>query len=248
MTTEQAYIEGFVKRASEYGLSEAEAVELLKESSTRYMRELREGTPAGKQIESEMISRMGKNNTDLIKNNPKGINLLSDKAPNVNPELSEALLRGLDARATKEPSIKSLYGDLSREEIARLEAGAHIRDMSKSYVKGTNPNTNAAYAMYGPQERMPGHLQETGRQSTIRHLADRAKRRAGANIPENVIDERIFQANRSNAHNRFMREKVRDAAASKAQQAAYGAAKGMKEVIHPSSGLLNKLKSLLRKK
>ena len=30
MNTEQAYIEGFVKRASEYGYSESEAVEMLK--------------------------------------------------------------------------------------------------------------------------------------------------------------------------------------------------------------------------
>jgi len=30
MTTEQAYIEGFVKRASEYGFSRNEAIELLK--------------------------------------------------------------------------------------------------------------------------------------------------------------------------------------------------------------------------
>jgi hypothetical protein len=33
MTTEQAYIEGFVKRASEYGYSEAEAISFLKEAS-----------------------------------------------------------------------------------------------------------------------------------------------------------------------------------------------------------------------
>jgi hypothetical protein len=31
-TQQQAYIEGFVKRASEYGFSEAEAIELLKQS------------------------------------------------------------------------------------------------------------------------------------------------------------------------------------------------------------------------
>jgi hypothetical protein len=33
MTTEQAYIEGFVKRASEYGFNEDEAVGILKEAS-----------------------------------------------------------------------------------------------------------------------------------------------------------------------------------------------------------------------
>ena len=33
MTTEQAYIEGFVKRASEYGFNENEAVELLKSAA-----------------------------------------------------------------------------------------------------------------------------------------------------------------------------------------------------------------------
>jgi hypothetical protein len=32
MTTQQAYVDGFVKRASEYGYSEAEAIELLKTS------------------------------------------------------------------------------------------------------------------------------------------------------------------------------------------------------------------------
>ena len=33
MTTQQAYIEGFVKRAAEYGYSEAEAVNILKEAN-----------------------------------------------------------------------------------------------------------------------------------------------------------------------------------------------------------------------
>lgn len=33
MTTQQAYIEGFVKRASEYGYSEDQAVDILKEAS-----------------------------------------------------------------------------------------------------------------------------------------------------------------------------------------------------------------------
>ena len=32
MTTDEAYVEGFVKRASEYGFSEAEAVEILKQA------------------------------------------------------------------------------------------------------------------------------------------------------------------------------------------------------------------------
>ena len=35
MTTQQAYINGFVKRASEYGFSEAEAVSLLKKAVSR---------------------------------------------------------------------------------------------------------------------------------------------------------------------------------------------------------------------
>ena len=33
MNTQQAYINGFVKRASEYGLSQREAIELLKQSA-----------------------------------------------------------------------------------------------------------------------------------------------------------------------------------------------------------------------
>ena len=33
MNTQQAYIKGFVKRANEYGFSEQEAVELLKQSA-----------------------------------------------------------------------------------------------------------------------------------------------------------------------------------------------------------------------
>lgn len=33
MTTEQAYIEGFVKRAAEYGFNENEAIEMLKEAA-----------------------------------------------------------------------------------------------------------------------------------------------------------------------------------------------------------------------
>ena len=32
MTTDEAYVEGFVKRASEYGFSAAEAVEILKQA------------------------------------------------------------------------------------------------------------------------------------------------------------------------------------------------------------------------
>lgn len=35
MNTEQAYIEGFVKRASEYGFSEHEAIELLKQAGKK---------------------------------------------------------------------------------------------------------------------------------------------------------------------------------------------------------------------
>ena len=33
MTAQQAYIEGFVKRASEYGFSEAEAIDILKNAA-----------------------------------------------------------------------------------------------------------------------------------------------------------------------------------------------------------------------
>jgi hypothetical protein len=257
-TQQQAYIEGFVKRASEYGFSEAEAIELLKESSTRYMRELREGTPAGKQIEEEMVSRMGKDNTDLIKNNPKGINFLSGKVPNVNPELSEALLDQVDARAAKNPGVhRSLYKDLSRDTIARLEAGSHIRDMSKFYLKGTHPGLS------GPN--FPGMFEEAKidptsgnikskysedpksvRQRKINHLSSKAKERFAAGQANEL--QNIEQANFANYHQRIMREQAREAAEKAMRQKAYGAAKGMKEVIHPPSGLVNKLKSLLRRK
>ena len=42
MTSEQAYIEGFVKRASEYGYSKSEAVDLYKEA-TRWRDEMLKG-------------------------------------------------------------------------------------------------------------------------------------------------------------------------------------------------------------
>ena len=35
MTTDEAYIEGFVKRAAEYGFSEVEAVEILKRAAEK---------------------------------------------------------------------------------------------------------------------------------------------------------------------------------------------------------------------
>jgi hypothetical protein len=40
MTTEQAYINGFVKRASEYGYNEVEAVNLLKQAMPPQLKEL----------------------------------------------------------------------------------------------------------------------------------------------------------------------------------------------------------------
>ena len=232
MNTQQAYINGFVKRASEYGYSEEQALGILKEASTRYMREFREGTPAGKQIEDEMLTRMGKDNVDLIKNNPKGIHFLASQPPNVNPELSEALMKDFETRAAKEPKLYARYGEMPREELARMQAGSHIRDMYKSYLRGTRPWTNASFAMYGKHENMPRYLQGTGRQQQIKRLAERINRDVDA-IPKNIIDDRIARSNISNYHDKVRRAKVLGTA-TKAETAL-------------PKGMLSKLRALLSK-
>ena len=58
-TQEQAYIEGFVKRAAEYGFDENEAVEILKEAARRKMRNGKPFSTAGYNPFEGVVSGVG---------------------------------------------------------------------------------------------------------------------------------------------------------------------------------------------
>jgi hypothetical protein len=239
MNTQRAYISGFVKRASEYGFNEEEAATILKEASTRYMREFRAGTPAGKKVEEAMIARMGVDNTDLLKNNPRGISRQVKTSPKVNPELAGNLLKGIEGSIERDPDIAKFYGGISKENLLRMEAANHIKEMTRLHIRGTLPQYPSNSAMY-PEAQIDPISGNTGpidsQQKKINLLGAKAKKR-----PEHFNSSaNIGRANYKNYQ--------------AAQQAAYRAAQGMKETVHtplPTKGIsetLAKLKGLFRRK
>jgi len=238
MNSEQAHIGGFIKRASEYGFSEEEALYLFKEASTRYMREFRESTPAGKQIESVMVPGIGQNNADLIKNNPKGIFYDSHVAPKVNPELSEGLMSGLKKRIESMPRLADHYTGIPEKELEHMLASDHIKYMTTGGIRGTNPHYPKSIAMY-PQaniDPISGNVANS-RNDAISSLSEKAKRsvESGRSNPLANIERANRKNNLASAERRFTKE---------LEERALNSAK-------PSSGIkgaLGKLKSLLRRK
>jgi hypothetical protein len=65
MTTEQAYVDGFVKRAAEYGFNESEAMNILKQAAAEMPMAGKAKAPAPK------IPNSIKGNANDIANTPK---------------------------------------------------------------------------------------------------------------------------------------------------------------------------------
>ena len=204
MSTEQAYIEGFVKRASEYGFSEAEAGVLYKEA-TRWRDEML----AGNILVHPSISgaspgasfgehHIGENAIIPPKDYTRSLNFLEDD------------IKGL-------PSSSKNNWNISKGTMAHPAALTERKklDSFREGIKDVREALNAP-----PERNFPTPYLE--------HLLERNKAKVTAKeVAERLAKEEMMQA---------------------AQQKAYGAAKGMKETIHPPSGLINKLKSLLRRK
>ena len=201
MTNEQAYIEGFVKRANEYGYSESEAVGLYKEA-TRWRDEMLKGnilvhpsTSGGYRGASFGDNHIGENTFNPPKDYTKSLNYLEDD------------IKGL-------PSSSKNNWDISKGTMSHPESLTERNKLNKyrEGIKNVRETLNAR-----PEKKLPSPY--------LSHLLERNERK--------IIANEVFE--------RMAREEA-------AQQAVYGAAKGVREVIHPPSGLMNKLKSFLRKK
>lgn len=67
MNTQQAYLEGFIKRAAEYGFNENEAVELLKTALDNVSHRIRVECPSGTGVR---VQRFGNNGQSQPLNGP----------------------------------------------------------------------------------------------------------------------------------------------------------------------------------
>jgi hypothetical protein len=198
-TQQQAYINGFVKRASEYGFSEAEARKLLKEA-TRWRDEMLAGNILVHP--SQTTAYHG--------------GTLEGRAIGVNTKF--APVKGYDG------SLNQLHNDAENAGKIDIRKGLNL---SKQEIAARRAQEKYKGALRGVRGALK-HTEPSRSQKTLERLVEDNSRR---------YELRMIRE-------RFAARKAEEAA----QQAAYGAAKGMKEAIHPPSGLINKLKSLLRRK
>jgi hypothetical protein len=211
MPTEQAYIEGFVKRASEYGFNEEESITLLKEA-TRWRDEMLKhnfGVYPSQNFEHPGFTfenrHFGYNTGHTPRNYLYSLNALAEKMDKDLPR------NGINKDWNIGKGTQAYYADSFGQE-----------KFKRDYISGIN----------NVRDNLRAPAAKSYRQQKIEALVAKNK--------ENILRQAADEVQRA-AHE-----------AQQAQQAAYSAAKGMKERIHPPargvSGALFKLKRLLGKK
>jgi hypothetical protein len=164
MNTEQAFVEGFVKRASEYGYGKNEAEEMLKQSSfDQLSRDIAAGLVKNpRRIAGAGYGLAGAGAGGVVGGAIGGVHNLIDPGTEVDPEtgktvdksrLTSALvgaLKGLGIGAGIGGGIGAGYGlnqanqviaNLKNDPIARRTYRKGLVDLGKEYSKDVRPTT-----------------------------------------------------------------------------------------------------------
>jgi len=161
MNTEQAFVEGFVKRASEYGFNESEATELLKKAArgqrTYALMNNVSNADAAQRLRSGISSAPGRTlrapergsmSADVLANLAKQVKQ-SIKTPPQNPaELDKRYMMQNTGRWMMNPSTDAFNGDRSKA----MNAGIDLLGESSPWKK-VNPEFANSPAVIYPHAR-----------------------------------------------------------------------------------------------